>query len=118
MLFPVTFATPVQGFLGGVGIALSSSLLLFTNGRVFGISGFLHRSCNPRVSLFKGWKSTSEKLGDAIAVTGLVIGGIVIGALESKYAPNIPSPFEPLVGSEYFKVVAGGFLIGLGSKVS
>jgi hypothetical protein len=108
-----TIATPLQGLLGGVGLALSASLLLFASGRSFGVSGFIHRAFDMR----GGWTDTSGRLGDILGVTGLVLGGVTVGALERKYTPDMP-PSGSMIGLDILKVAAGGFLVGLGSRVS
>ncbi|KAG6837281.1 hypothetical protein H0H93_011883 [Arthromyces matolae] len=89
--------TPVQSFLGGVGLALPVHALLLLNGNVFGISGFVHRAA-------LGIKEP------AFAVMGLVLGGAYIGLLEG----HGPSPFHFSIG----RVALSGLLVGLGSKLS
>lgn len=106
--------TPVQGFLGGLGLALSSSLLLFGTGHVFGVSGFIHGSFDPRGPRLHGW--TSAKTVDVVAFTGLVLGGALIGSLEAQHSEILP-PFVPITGRDFLKVGIAGFLTGIGSRV-
>ncbi|GLB34853.1 putative sulphur transport [Lyophyllum shimeji] len=89
--------TPVQSFLGGIGLSLPVHALLLLNGNVFGISGFLHRAV-------RGGKEA------AVAVSGLVLGGAYVGFQEG----GGPQPFNVGVG----RLALAGFLVGLGSKLS
>ncbi len=88
--------TPVQSFLGGVGLALPVHLLMRLNGTVFGVSGFIHRAV----------KGNTEALS---AVFGLVVGGVVVGLLES----NKP----PLMLVDLPRTLLSGLLVGFGTKV-
>ncbi|KAF9469165.1 hypothetical protein BDZ94DRAFT_1207145 [Collybia nuda] len=89
--------TPLQSFLGGLGLALPVHALMLLNGNVFGISGFLHRAV-------RGGKEA------IVAVVGLVLGGVFVGFLED----NGPNPLT--LGLS--RVLLSGFLVGLGSKLS
>ncbi|KAK2466773.1 hypothetical protein APHAL10511_001031 [Amanita phalloides] len=89
--------TPVQSFLGGVGLALSVHLLMRLNGNVLGVSGFLHRAV-------KGDKEASS------AILGIILGGVIIGLLERG---------RPLAAVTNFPhTLVAGFLVGLGTKLS
>lgn len=88
--------TPIQSFLGGVGLALHAQLLLFLNGTVLGISGFLHR----------GVRGEKEAL---LSVAGFLAGGLVIGLVEGESTgPNHPTSVS--------RIVLSGFLVGVGTK--
>ncbi|KAG6874240.1 hypothetical protein C0995_003786 [Termitomyces sp. Mi166 len=89
--------TPVQSFIGGVGLSLPVHALLLLNGNVFGISGFVHRAvlCGKE---------------PAFTILGLILGGAYIGLLEG----HGPSPFQHGIG----RVALSGFLVGFGSKLS
>ncbi|RDB21290.1 hypothetical protein Hypma_011705 [Hypsizygus marmoreus] len=89
--------TPVQSFLGGIGLSIPVHTLLLLNGNVFGISGFLHRA-------IRGGKEA------LFAVGGIVLGGAFVGLLER----GGPKPF----GFGLPQILASGFLVGLGSKLS
>ncbi|KAG6832326.1 hypothetical protein H0H87_001967 [Tephrocybe sp. NHM501043] len=76
--------TPVQSFIGGIGLSLPVHALLVLNGNVFGISGFLHRAV-------LGGKEP------ACAVLGLVLGGasliatvtfFVTGVITAQFMPG------------------------------
>jgi hypothetical protein len=89
--------TPLQSFLGGLGLTLPVHSLLLLNGNAFGISGFLHRAV-------RGGKEAM------VAVASLVLGGVVVGTLEGAG----PKPLTLRLS----QVLLSGFLVGLGSKVS
>ena len=113
------FITPTQGFVGGIGIALACSLLLFSTGKILGISGILHRSLRPSPT-----SSLNSRRGDIVSVVGLLLGGLCIGALQLRY-PEIGGYYgdkaEPLGGTWTYKELAtvalAGFSIGIGSKL-
>ncbi|KAL0946642.1 hypothetical protein HGRIS_012837 [Hohenbuehelia grisea] len=90
-------ATPVQSFVGGLGLALSVHSLLVLNGRTFGVSGFIHSA------------ATGDDEGMS-AVAGLLAGGMVIGLLEGSG----PEAFTGGVS----KAILSGMLIGIGTKLS
>ncbi|KNZ78405.1 UPF0394 membrane protein [Termitomyces sp. J132] len=89
--------TPIQSFIGGIGLSLPVHALLLLNGDVFGISGFVHRTVLGRKE-------------PAFAVLGLILGGAYIGLIEG----HGPSPFQHSFG----RVALSGLLVGLGSKLS
>lgn len=89
--------TPLQSFLGGIGLSLPVHALLIFNGSVFGISGFLHRT-------FRGDKEA------ATALAGLVLGGAAVGLLIGA-APEDSGATIP-------QLIISGLLVGAGSKVS
>jgi uncharacterized protein len=89
--------TPLQSFIGGLGLAVPVYTLLLLNGNVFGISGFIHRA------------ALGER--EAItAVTGLVSGGALVGIIEGGGVNAFTVSFP--------QVLLSGFLVGLGSKVT
>lgn len=89
-------ATPLQSFLGGVGLALPAQALLSLNSRTFGISGFIYGAAR-------------GNLEDAMSVLGLVSGGFIVAAIEGTKPTIIDSAPLPLVLS--------GLLVGVGAKV-
>ncbi|KAI0029379.1 hypothetical protein K488DRAFT_11651, partial [Vararia minispora EC-137] len=88
---------PLSPLLGGVGLALSAHSLLVLNGRIFGISGFLHRAV----------KGSEESI---LSVAGLVLGGFIAGQLEGA-AP-------PVTGHGLDRTILAGLLVGLGTKLA
>jgi hypothetical protein len=89
-------ATPLQSFLGGIGLALPAQALLSFNRRTFGISGFIHGAVR-------------GDLEDVLSVLGLVSGGFIVAAIEGTKPTIIESATLPLVLS--------GLLVGVGTKV-
>jgi len=93
-------STPLQSFIGGLCLPIPVHTLLVLNGSVFGISGFVHRAV----------RGSYEGL---MAVAGLVLGGIIVAAIEGtgQYTSQTTGhPFEQLLIS--------GFLVGLGTKLA
>lgn len=90
-------ATPLQSFIGGVGLVLPAHALLYLNGKVFGISGFMHRSVRGDREAIAG-------------VAGLVLGGVVAGLIDRSGPSPITLSF-PLVAMS-------GSLVGLGTKLA
>lgn len=89
--------TPVQSFIGGLGLALPVHSLLLLNGSVLGISGFLHRAA----------RGDRESL---VSVAGLLGGGVVIALVEGTAQ-------QAEVTHDLWRIVASGLLVGLGTKV-
>ncbi|KAJ3543104.1 hypothetical protein NMY22_g3262 [Coprinellus aureogranulatus] len=89
---------PTQAFLGGLSIPFAVHSLALLNGNVFGISGFLHRAVKGSVE-------------GAAGVVGLVLGGMVVAAVDGGVVPTSLS--LPLS-----HIAASGFLVGLGTKLS
>lgn len=88
--------TPLQSLIGGFGIPIAAHELLLLNGNTFGISGFLH--------------SAVRRSGEgALGVAGLVLGGALVGKLESTGPASLPATFP--------QVLVSGFLVGLGTRV-
>jgi hypothetical protein len=83
--------------LGGISLSIPVHALLLLNGSKFGISGFLHRAV-------RGGKE------EFLALIGLVLGGSVIGMLESAGPEVFTTGHVPLIIS--------GLLVGVGSKMS
>ncbi|CAG7854604.1 SubName: Full=Uncharacterized protein {ECO:0000313/EMBL:CCA68659.1} [Serendipita indica DSM 11827] len=110
-----TAALPLAGFLGGLGIATSASLLLLVNGRVLGVSGFLHRSARHFVSQCWQGGPLNAWNADALALIGMVIAGFAIAALDDPQRLLLefayPSPLMVL------RSIIAGFLVGIGSRL-
>lgn len=90
-------STPLQSFLGGLGLAVPVYSLLFLNGNVFGISGFLNQAV-------RGGKEAIA------AVAGLVSGGMLVGVIEGGGINAFTAVSLP-------QVLLSGLFVGLGSKV-
>jgi len=88
--------TPLQSFLGGVGLVAPVQFLLVLNGSVFGISGFLHDA-------IRGGKEALS------SVAGFLLGGAIIGAVEGVAPQTVPTGL--------FRIVYSGLLVGIGTKV-
>jgi hypothetical protein len=122
MQAPLQFSTPSQGFLGGIGLAISATLLLYSTGRTLGVSGMIHRSIRSSSPL-----SSSARQGDIVAILGFLLGGICVGALEEKYAGpgarhrvtrgGTDSSAGTSVFSHLATVAVAGLLCGIGTKV-
>lgn len=89
--------SPLQSFLGGVGLTIPVHSLLILNGAIFGISGFLHGAVRGR----------TEALA---SVAGLLIGGATVGVVEG-FGPEIVEAALP-------STILAGLLVGIGTKVS
>ena len=92
--------TPVSALIGGSLIGIASAFLLYFNGRIAGISGFLGRG------LF-------FRRGDAwrwLFVAGLVLGGAV-GMAASGFKPDATYGSLPLIA-------IGGLFVGFGTRMS
>jgi uncharacterized protein len=90
----------LQSLIGGVLIGLASWLLLFTLGRVAGISGIAGGLIAPRAvpSSDRGWRWAF--------VLGLVAGGLAM-VLATDLPPSAPRPVILLI--------AAGLLVGYGT---
>ena len=73
----------LQVFVGGTGIALAGYSLLLLNDSVFKTSGFIHPCYRGAVE-------------PAFSVGGLIIGGVVIGALRLTVLPSTLSNVSSL----------------------
>jgi hypothetical protein len=89
--------TPLQSFLGGVGLALPAQALLSFNHSMFGISGFIHRAVR-------------GNLDDFTSLLGLISGGFAIAFIEGGSKPLVQN-------SPPLHLVLSGLLVGMGSKV-
>jgi hypothetical protein len=88
--------TPLQSFLGGVGLVIPVHFLLTLNGSVFGISGFLHNAIRGR----------REAL---TSVAGFLLGGAIIGVVEGIGPETI--------SAELPRIALSGLLVGVGTRV-
>lgn len=89
-------STPLQSFLGGVGLALPVHTLLSLNGKTFGISGFIHGAVH-------------GNLEDVLSALGVIAGGFTVGAIEG---------IKPAIqDSPAFLLILSGLFVGAGAKV-
>lgn len=90
-------STPVQSFLGGMGLAIPVHFQLVLNGSVIGISGFIHNAVRGR----------KEAMA---SIAGLLMGGAMVAAVEG---------IGPDLGSADLRYIAfSGLLVGVGTKLS
>ena len=90
----------LMGLVGGVLIGAASAMFLLGNGRIAGISGILG-------SFVRGEGRWSENLA---FLTGLVAIPLAYAAIAG--APEIVITAEPAL------LVAGGLLVGIGTRIS
>ena len=97
----MTTFTPVSALIGGLLIGLAAVLLLALNGRIAGISGILNGALAGR----------GGDLAWRVAFLGGLVGG---GGLYWHFTPHT---FELRQGYPLVLVLAGGFLVGFGTRV-
>jgi uncharacterized protein len=89
-------ATPLQSFVGGVGLAIPIQFRLVLNGSILGISGLLHGAV----------RGGSDALA---SVAGFLMSGAIVGLVEGA-GPETISVGLP-------RVAFAGLLVGIGTKV-
>jgi uncharacterized membrane protein YedE/YeeE len=87
--------------VGGVLIGVSSTLLLWWNGRIAGISGIVH-------GLFVA--GASDRAWRLAFVAGLMLGG----GLAMRYLPGVAAPRE---GFPAGALILAGLLVGYGTSL-
>jgi|SRR5581483_10375767 len=94
---------PLSALIGGGLIGLAAALLLWLNGRIAGISGILNGLLTRR-------REPGETAWRALFVVGLVAGaGVYVMLNPTGYAPR--AGFPPAL------LIAGGFLVGFGTRM-
>jgi len=93
--------TPYSALLGGALIGLSATILLLFNGRMAGISGIMN-------GLFNSPKN--EFIWRFAFLCGLIIGAIIFQFIS-------PDFFIPRQGYPLWLIAAGGFLVGIGTRL-
>jgi uncharacterized membrane protein YedE/YeeE len=93
--------TPVAAMLGGALIGVSASVLLWTHGRVAGISGIWGGLVRP-VAGDLDWR--------AVFMTGLLAGGLVVLA-------TTPGAFGVAAGRSLPALAGAGILVGVGTRM-
>ena len=93
--------TPGSAYAGGLLIGLAAAWLILTEGRVLGASGVLAGLVEPRPGDW-AWR--------AALVAGLVAAPFV--------AHLLFAPARPVVEANIATIVAGGLLVGLGTRLA
>ncbi len=96
--------TPLPALLGGALIGLSAAFLLYTKGRVAGISGIAGGIIYPEAKDDIGWR--------LVFVIGLVLGGFIyqaigLGAGVEQIQAVVSKPM----------LILGGLLVGIGTQI-
>ena len=99
MIIDIANFTPIPAFLGGLLIGLGVIIFFIATGRLAGVSGISYNVI-----------SNNNRFTNFLFLIGLVIGPIVYKFLISE---NIPF----LINKSYLIIIAGGLLVGLGTKI-
>ena len=99
MIIDIANFTPIPAFLGGLLIGLGVIIFFIATGRLAGVSGISYNVI-----------SNNNRFTNILFLIGLVIGPIVYKFLISA---NIPF----LINKSYLIIIAGGLLVGLGTKI-
>jgi uncharacterized membrane protein YedE/YeeE len=93
----MTNFTPIEALIGGAFIGIATSLFLFLNGKIFGISGIVSGLLKER-SLWR-----------ILVVFGLILGATTAHILlqTPTTITTVPLPF----------LIIGGLLVGIGTKL-
>ena len=94
--------TPTSAFAGGVLIGGAATLLMWLNGRVAGVSGIVAGTLEPRAGDLR-WR--------LLFIAGLILGAALYGAGGGDLTAVRVTVDWPLV-------VAGGLLVGFGTRLS
>ncbi len=102
-LLPMTIVdfTPGRAFVGGLLIGLAATLVLLLNGKIAGISGIFARVVKPLPG-DTAWR--------VVFLVGMIGGGALTFAV---WPPSAAFALD----SSWPQIVAGGFLVGLGTRV-
>lgn len=93
--------TPTSATLGGCLIGTAAAMMLYTTGRIAGISGIVGGLLKP--------SSGGERMWRGAFVGGLVAGGAFTHLLLNESVPEIPL--------DYISLIAGGMLVGFGTRL-
>ncbi len=99
MIIDIANFSPIPAFLGGLLIGLGVIIFFIATGRLAGVSGISYNVI-----------SNNNRFTNILFLIGLVIGPIVYKFLISE---NIPF----LINKSYLIIIAGGLLVGLGTKI-
>jgi uncharacterized membrane protein YedE/YeeE len=94
-------AEPLAGLLGGAMIGLAAALFLLLQGRIAGISGIVGGLVPPQ---------TGDVFWRMAFVLGLVLGPLAAAAFGW-------APLEIEISAPYALIIAGGFLVGFGTRL-
>ena len=86
---------------GGILIGISASMMLLFSGRIAGVSGIFGGM------LFQQGKERAWRLS---FITGLIVGGILLYAINAEF-------FENSSGRGLLAVNIAGFLVGIGTRI-
>ena len=93
--------TPLSGLIGGALIGLASALLMLLTGRIAGISG-IFGGLLPLHATDRDWR------------LAFIAGLIAAPLLASLAGTALPHPAMP---ASYAVIIAGGLLVGFGSRM-
>ena len=96
----MTAFDPVSALIGGGLIGLAAVLLMLLNGRIAGVSGIFGEALSPGAD--RAWR--------VAFLAGLVAAPLALAAL-SHAAP------APLMPASFAVIVAGGLLVGFGTRL-
>ena len=91
----------LSALIGGAFIGLSVTILLLFNGRMAGISGIMNGVFN---------SPKNERSWRLVFLCGLILGAII-------YHTFSPDTFAPRQGYPLWLIAAGGFLVGIGTRL-
>ena len=92
--------TPISALLGGILIGLSVTIYFYTTGRLAGISGIFANAIT----------NQTKRLSNIFFLFGLVLGPLLFSLTKEPIAFNITH--------SYILIIIGGFLVGLGTRLS
>lgn len=96
-----TAFTPISSLIGGALIGASAVLLMFSIGRIAGISGIVAGA-----AMEKGW----ERNWRLLFVLGLFAGAALIAVSTGVLADSVPVASTPMM-------VIGGIVVGFGARL-
>lgn len=99
---------PISATVGGLLLGLSATLLLLLQGRIAGISGILGGLLPP---------STNDAIWRLLFIVGLVAGAALYRLFGGGVADLNVNPFALSDGAHLALLVAGGLLVGFGTRI-
>jgi uncharacterized protein len=99
-MIDLTEFTPLSSFIGGVIIGLAAVLLLFTNGRIAGISGIIGGLLQ---------KKSNDQLWRIVFILGLVVSPFLYMLFQPLPSISVQTP-TPII-------IAAGILVGFGTRL-